>query len=65
VHDPLAGKAHTFLTDITGWIIAYGVPLLVGVMAASLVVLVFVVYVKRWVRAMDADLDAEYGAGSG
>jgi hypothetical protein len=49
--DPTGGGAATLTSDITGWITTYGVPLIVGVMAVGLVVMLFIKYGKRAVKA--------------
>jgi hypothetical protein len=37
--------------DITGWITTYGVPLIVGVMAVGLIVVLFIKYAKKAVKS--------------
>ena len=39
------------MTDITGWITSYGVPLIVGVLAVGLVVTLFIRYAKKAVKS--------------
>jgi hypothetical protein len=47
VPDPTDGGAAAFGTNVTGWIVGYGVPMLVGVMAVGLAVLLLIKYGKR------------------
>lgn len=49
--DPTGGGAATLMGDITGWITTYGVPLIVGVMAVGLVVVLFIKYGKKAVKS--------------
>jgi hypothetical protein len=49
--DPTGGGAATLMGDITGWITTYGVPLIVGVMAVGLIVVLFIKYAKKAVKS--------------
>jgi hypothetical protein len=49
--DPTGGGAATLMGDITTWITDYGVPLIVGVMAVGLIVVLFIKYGKRAVKS--------------
>ena len=49
--DPTGGGAATLMTDITDRSPATGVPLIVGVMAVGLIVVLFIKYGKRAVKS--------------
>jgi hypothetical protein len=45
--DPSSGGSSSLLGDITGWIISYGVPLVGGVMAVGLIVVLFIWFARK------------------
>lgn len=50
--DPTGGAAASLQSQVTGWVTAYGIPMLVAVFALGLIIAVLVKLGKRSVRSL-------------